>query len=283
MTIAAGFRCRNGVVLCADPEITIPGLIKFLGSKIRCNETIEGKPWLTFAGDVDFFEAVAPKLVNAITKAFRSKADPILTLEDEALLIHQRFAGESFEAETEILLCLWLGKEGAKKRSLFKISGGLVAPIKQACLGTGKIVVQGMAAEMFRSDMTTKEAALLAVFLLYEAKSNAHGCGKDSQILTLLDDGSWTTFSEREHIADPSTTEIEEEYKLFKSFLRPLLLEYGKICSKPENLERAGKQFVESLLRRRKYTFNKAVKLEEEWIDSQTNFQESEEEKEDQN
>jgi hypothetical protein len=35
MTIAAGFRCKDGVVLCADTEVTIPGWLKFRGSKIR--------------------------------------------------------------------------------------------------------------------------------------------------------------------------------------------------------------------------------------------------------
>jgi hypothetical protein len=33
MTIAARFRCNDGVVLCADTEITIPGWLKFPGSK----------------------------------------------------------------------------------------------------------------------------------------------------------------------------------------------------------------------------------------------------------
>ena len=65
MTIAAGFRCRDGVLLCADTEITVGSLSKEYQSKLF---TINAKAdsYLVYAGCVDFADELVEKLQEAV-------------------------------------------------------------------------------------------------------------------------------------------------------------------------------------------------------------------------
>src|SRR6266568_3076754 len=81
VTIAAGFRCSDGVVLCADTEMSMPGWIKYPGSKVRFYKDLPFQVAFTFAGDAEFFEMVIEKLTNCIN---RSKGAKVLkALEDQ--------------------------------------------------------------------------------------------------------------------------------------------------------------------------------------------------------
>jgi len=138
----------------------------------------------------------AGKLLGRIAAAEKAGTNPFPAIEEEALSITQKFAKGDYESQSSLLLSLWVGKEDKKPRRLFEIFQGIVTPVSQSCLGSGQSVAQGMVAELFRSDMSAKQAALMAVYLLAEAKTYADGCGKESQILMLSDGGSWEAFSQ---------------------------------------------------------------------------------------
>jgi len=235
VTIAAGFQCSNGVVLCADTEINIPGFVKFPGSKIRLYPRIASRPVFTFAGDVLFCEMLITKLAASILLAERNGVDVISATENEALEIHRKFVGESYEAVSGLLLSLWLGADGSKQRHLFEIGTGVVARVPQAALGTGQSVTRGMMADLFRAAMSVEETALLSVYLLAEAKSNAYGVGKSSQILMLRNDGSREVFPGDPHYS--TIPQMEEDYTLLKRLLRPILREYPDLDASSEHFD----------------------------------------------
>ncbi len=47
MTIAAGFRCSDGLVLCADTLVTVPGVYKQAKSKIKEHQSKSYKVFLS--------------------------------------------------------------------------------------------------------------------------------------------------------------------------------------------------------------------------------------------
>jgi len=200
VTIAAGFRCNDGVVLCADTEMTIPGWINFPGTKIRMKFKLESRPVCTFAGAVPFCEMFAGKILGCIASAEKSKTNLLTAIEEETLKIHKRFSGEEYEAYSSLLLSLWAGKEAQSPRRLYEIGQGILAPVSSSCLGTGRSVGQGMVTELFRQDMSMKQGALMATYLLSEAKTYAEGCGKESQILLLSDNTGGLNRSVQHHL-----------------------------------------------------------------------------------
>jgi len=238
MTLAAGFRCDDGVVLCADTEITMPGLIKFPGSKIKSYQKLNFRPAFALAGNVNFCAMVIQKLLTRISGAGDSAKAVIQALEEEALVIHRTYAGETYEAESSLLMCLFFGRGNQGRRQLFEVEDGLVSPVTEGFIGAGQIMARTMGAELFRADMTVEQTALMAAYILAEAKLYGYGVGKDSQILLLYDRGNWNIFPS-DPIRHASLQEIEQDYLRLKRALRPILLLHGDASARLNAIQEA--------------------------------------------
>lgn len=228
MTMVAGFACTDGVVLCADTEMTIPGWIKFPGAKIRMYDQLKCRAAFTFAGDDNFCGMFMNKLILRIHSAEKESRDIVTSIEDEALAIHQKFRGEQYEEESAFILSLWQGAEGKKRRRLYSITQGVVVSVQKVSQGTGKLVTQGMVTELFSPDMSMDRTAIFAIYLLAEAKAYGYGVGKDSQILLLSHSGGWTPFPVDPHYS--TVKEVEEDYVHLKGLLKPILAAYSDIA-----------------------------------------------------
>jgi 20S proteasome alpha/beta subunit len=236
VTIALGFRCSDGVVLSADTEMGIPGWVKFPGSKIRMFNKAAVRPIFTFAGTVSFCDMLIRKIIVRILKAEKEGREVIPDIEEEALAVHRQFAGEQYEAESAVLMSLWLASGEQRRRVLFQVQSGIANVEQAACLGTGQLVTQGMNTELFQREMTVEEVAFLSVCLLAEAKNYGSGCGKDSQILLLHDNGTWYPFPDNLHT--PTMEDIEKGYWRLKSLLRPVILGYCNLGIKSDDFSK---------------------------------------------
>jgi 20S proteasome alpha/beta subunit len=238
VTIAAGFQCSDGVVLCADTEINIPGFVKFPGSKIRLCPRMASRPVFTFAGDVLYCESLIDHIAGRVLLAEQGGEDLRTAVEEEALNMHRTYAGEDYEEGSRLLMSLWLGPDGNRRRQLFEIGSGIAARVLRAtAIGTGQSVGRGVIVELFQSDMTVDETALMAVYLLAEAKTYAYGVGKSSQILMLYNDGSHGVFPDDPY--HPSIEEMEKDYFQLKRRLRPVILGYCNLAMAPEHFAEA--------------------------------------------
>jgi len=229
VTMAAGFRCADGVVLCADTEMTIPRWLKYRDSKIRMygRGKLKCQPVFAFAGDAHFCGMFMDKLARRISGA-ETKGEPLLpAIADEALLIHQKFARESYENNSRLILSLLGGAEGKRRRYLCEIFGGVVSLVPRSCQGSGVSVTQSMVTELFSPDMPTRQAAFFVAYMLAEAKAYGYGVGKDSQILLLFDSGRWALFPDDPYY--PSLEQIEGDYIRLKQLLKPVILAYSDI------------------------------------------------------
>lgn len=66
MTIAAGFRCSDGIVLCADRQVSVPGALKYFEKKIVVEEAPEWSLAIAVAGDVGFAREIREKAIETI-------------------------------------------------------------------------------------------------------------------------------------------------------------------------------------------------------------------------
>src|SRR5208283_3493768 len=114
VTIAAGFQCSDGVVLCADTEINVTGFVKFPGSKFRLYPRMACCPVFTFAGDVLYCEMLVRHIAESVLVAERQGSDVLAAAQAKALSIHQVYAAEGYEAGSGLIMSLWLGTEGKR-------------------------------------------------------------------------------------------------------------------------------------------------------------------------
>jgi 20S proteasome alpha/beta subunit len=239
--MAAGFQCKNGVVICADTEMSIAGLIKYPESKIRVYGSLGTKPVFTFAGDANFCGMCMEKFAYAIRDTKTNKLSVLeASILNQARWFHENYLNDEYEKESTLIMSLWWPP--AKKRLLYEISRGVVARIKgvSSC-GTGSAVTRGMISELFSTQLSTQEVALLAIYFLAEAKTYGDGVGKDSEIVILYNTGTVDYFPE--HPCSPSLKEIEEDYIKLKRLLRPILASYSDVNTSKKEFARILKDF----------------------------------------
>jgi 20S proteasome alpha/beta subunit len=186
MTIAAGFRCQGGVVLCADTEITL-GLGKTYQSKLFTISHRLGC-YMTYCGSADF----AKELVGDL----RPKLDQLSA--DQALPIIRDAYRESFTRAcdpkdestwTSVLITL-RHKTGRKHRvSLYTGRGQHFAPeYKYATLGIGQDQSEALFNWLYMDEMTVSDAIYMVVYALRLVKEFVPGCGGETEYAEVFDD-----------------------------------------------------------------------------------------------
>jgi len=191
------------------------------------------------------------KLLVRIVAAGSNMDDVLKAIEEEALLLHKTYIGEDYEAQSGVLLSLWMGSGNKGRRQLLQVEQGLVSPVSEGFLGTGQSVARAMSAELFTSTMTIEQTALMTALILAEAKTYGYGVGKESQILILKDTGSWNVFP-NDPYRHSSIVEIEEDYSSLKRALRLVLLLHADLGAEYKPLESSLESFSKVVLANRK-------------------------------
>ncbi len=116
MTIAAGFKCTDGLVLCSDTEYTWDSVLKLPGPKIYTHREPSFSLAFAGAGDVDFIRMAVQRIVNALKGQNPTFQQIEVCVQVIIKRIHQEhlypFPGITYERPTvELLIGIWT-KEG---------------------------------------------------------------------------------------------------------------------------------------------------------------------------
>jgi hypothetical protein len=249
MTIAAGFRCGNGVLLAADTEITIGDLAKTQHEKIFDISERE-LCWLTYAGTEEF----ALELVSRLHTNCPGKSDGDLIAEikrtyqdtmDE--LFTQPPEGE--KAYGDILVTL---KHGTKM-VLYKATNRAFVPvIHHAFWGIAQNVGESIFRTLYWPTLSVREVAYLVVYAFQRAKGYSKGVGGITQLIG-VEDSTW----KRTYFPAEETREIEENMDYFEAVIRPILASFSDLQVTSKRFSEIVKAAVENLKERRSENFEK--------------------------
>jgi len=194
MTLVAGFRCQDGLILCADTQETITGYAKIDTDKLSGMIAVAGCVYVGGTGDSDLIDMA----VDALTDHFvmdRCPVDDWRGVEKEIKkvltpLFQDQTQRNSFLAPEERpyaeLLIACRAKDG---KTMLKVSGTKVRRVQKAqCIGTGMLIANGLVKELFDQNMTMKQAGLLAIYVMYRAKRYVDQVGGNTDILFV---GDW--------------------------------------------------------------------------------------------
>ena len=267
MTIAAGFRCSDGVVLCADTQMTYPGLLKFPGSKIRLFNRMGCQPAFALAGQVDFSNMAIHRLAMVALDAERKGLDIHDAVTKECVAIHREYFplySPSERLELSLLFAMRVKKDTPVH--LFEIRGPVIAPITTyGCIGSGTYFGTSIAQTLYKSTLTVQQVAQMCVYLLFAVKKNVDGCGGKSQIVCLSDSGGWSTLADFDRVS--SIESREEDYEVFEDSLRHILLEFTDYDVPSRDFDKRLSDFSAEISERRSKRLKDYAKREEDWFD----------------
>jgi 20S proteasome alpha/beta subunit len=191
MTIAAGFRCHDGVVLCTDSEHT-SGQSKSYDQKIFQAKADNAVICLAGAGDDVYIRTVARDIasqVNGQTLNF----EQVELIAQKVISTITREVNDPDASTTALLLAARV--EGEKESRLYRLKG--TGGISQASPGVSVVGTEAAEsamralAEVFFPDWSVSVYATryLAAHLVQRVNRAASYCGGSPQIACLADDG----------------------------------------------------------------------------------------------
>jgi 20S proteasome alpha/beta subunit len=202
VTIVAGFKCDEGIVLCADTQETIGGISKRNVPKLRVEPSgIEAAMWplgsrhnvtMAFCAATND-GAFADELVDRAWKDAKN-AESL----DEASEVIHRSIRSSYTEFGQIYqpgycpsaeLVYGIVVDGNSK--LFYASGPAVNEKEDyATGGVGRYMADFLVSRMFETTLNLRQCAVLGAYILFQTKEHVEGCGGDSHIAILRNKGT---------------------------------------------------------------------------------------------
>jgi 20S proteasome alpha/beta subunit len=201
MTIIAGFRVIDGIVLCGDTMYTGAGKIhesKLVGAEIKGTTVKADHSSLAFAlaGNeanarmaiedcIDGFGEcpIEQRTLKRVTEIFRTA---VLRINRE--YVHGRSETERFNAQFELIIGAWLPRGGGCQ--MFATSGdGVVFRPHYECHGSGAYLGHYIIKPVYSTQMGFADAALLAIQAIAAAKNHDPACGGDTHFMTISQGG----------------------------------------------------------------------------------------------
>ena len=224
VTIALGFNCNDGVVLCSDSQITKEGGLKFNESKLDLI-ALQGvkENWavgITYAGSPEFKKLFMEKFTPAVW-AMQPKPSPgEIRASIERILddIHRQHRS-SMNLE---LLCAISVPPGPNE--LLVSRNKLVREAQAQCLGAGDSSIVRYLSELLLSYKLHWKAALqIAVYIVQQAKKFMDGCGGPTEAQVVRNGGI--------HLyGDLVTKGLEQYLSLAESEVKRLVQSFADPC-----------------------------------------------------
>ena len=200
VTIIAGFRCFDGIVICADTLETVAEISKRNIPKLIYEPAdAQGRTQALRKDDlaVAFCGASnnGPFVDKLVSEAWDdaqegTNLDKVCELIETSIQrTYQRF-GAIFQPGycPSADLIYGVKMHGASK--LFSATGPVIVEQKRYYAGgAGYYMADFLASRMYRRGMTVRQCVILGAYVLFQAKEHVDGCGGESQIAILRDKG----------------------------------------------------------------------------------------------
>lgn len=244
MTIALGFWCVDGIMLCADTQETHANYIKLKQPKLEIKGQ-ELHPHSVFAGateDGDFADALVDKLWFAMDRVGNRGLDAMIeAAEDELIKQYQRLV-PSYPSEavpeTSMLVGVWAGS-GPEDYELIKIHGPVLKrKVFLESIGCGDILAKYITARFIRPKTWLALSVPVGLYVIDQAKQYVEGCGGDTQLVAMYSTGHIETYTGQQ-----AQKETERLIKI-DSELRHI---FGRLTDRYNSIDQFRTLFAEDL------------------------------------
>jgi hypothetical protein len=249
MTIAAGFRVKDGILVCADTQYT--GGVKVHQAKVFRYEIGTGQDSCALAFALAGHEVYGKMAIEdcaeeiekclgvrslRAVKGLLRKAVKKIALEyvDSRPDLSDRDA-----SRFELVIAAWLPHCGGL--NLFRASGpGLILVDNYYCAGSGAYIADYFVRLAFNRHMSLENAVLMATQALSAAKSYDASCGGDSEFILLSSEGKLSK------VATYNARNSESFINAYDSMARDFLFRVGAHQMPDQDFDLYVKAFAEN-------------------------------------
>jgi 20S proteasome alpha/beta subunit len=198
VTLVGGLRCNKGIVLLAETQETV-GMAKRHVPKLRFEEisgaarTLSGNDLaVAFCGATNN-GAFVDKLVDLAWQAtqFQPDINSVCKAIEKSIEDTYSHYGTTFQPGYMPSAELIYGVKMQGESRLFHASDSIVNIKDEYCTGgVGAYIADFLAARMYTTGLSIQQCVILAAYILFQAKEHVDGCGGQSHIAVLREDGA---------------------------------------------------------------------------------------------
>jgi hypothetical protein len=237
VTIAAGFLCDDGILLCSDSQESF-GDFKRHQAKIAIRQSTPLKALFAGAGDGTFIDILVDKMWDAIKSKQGSIQTLIAALEDRAIELHQKYwpvYPEKEKPTAHLLIALYQTGEPPR---LLKMEGPLVLEVREyECIGYGVPLGKYLCDRIWECPMSLRPSIIAALYMLEQVKTHVEYCGGHNSLAYIQNDGTLRTMSK------VNASVMEDLSTIFRVFDEAT----ARLLTTAPNLEISQEKFEERL------------------------------------
>ncbi len=193
MTYISAFRCRGGIVMCADTQETIRDTKNYV-EKIEIVEDLSYPLAVGGAGAEDIIKPITQEIIDRVT----SLKPPT---QGELRKIIRDSVREVFEKDVPILALnkqyrapqvLIAAKPTTDDFCIFPVVGRRTyKDVSKAIIGYPTAYNYALLERLYRSDLPMQQAVVSAIYLASQSKQFDEGVGGDSRVVIVRENGAW--------------------------------------------------------------------------------------------
>jgi hypothetical protein len=198
VTIVAGFKSREGIVLCADTQETVGESKRNIpklrfepqdAMHLRSTERRSGGVFLWAADNGVFMDEMVDRAWEDVQTA--TSLDEACDSIRGSIKQHYREAKSIYQTgycpQTELIYGV---KMFGTSRLFYGLGPSIAERDKYAAGGQGVYLADFIASRTYSEHLTLRQCVILGAYILYEAKENVVGCGGNSHIAILREGGA---------------------------------------------------------------------------------------------
>lgn len=183
VTIVVGFRCSDGIVICADRQITSEGAFKYHEPKISVEEFDAFSAVFAYAGLPGLAQEVHAKVTQTLRQA-AAEENIIETVRETTDAILSNMGRLYNELNLQMLIGVNSWAEGT---DLLKFDGKAVHVARNfEYLAWGESsLIRFLSDKLYSTEITTKSGVDLGIYLVKKAEDYIDGCGGPIDVVVL--------------------------------------------------------------------------------------------------
>jgi Proteasome subunit len=220
MTIVAGFKCKDGIVLAADTQVSYPQSYSYeskifdLSGRLSC--------FMAYAGNVPIAKEVKERLQQTVADTVEA-SQLIGNIKMELKELHTDYFSKAPQKEKDAvtaLFCMFADQEW----KLYCAWGNRFYPVDRfELLGVGIDTGNAVLEPLYRPELRVEEIAALAAYGLNILKKFVPGCGGESEIYKFEIDLFDESVEKLENV-----DELERDFIRFENAKNPLMASLWK-------------------------------------------------------
>jgi 20S proteasome alpha/beta subunit len=220
MTIALGLPCREGLLICADQEVSAPGGDKFYEERISCVDLFGSALVSSYGGSSGLWKEAIEKISRRLLELQGPEEEGDVCVTPQAIYetADEVFTGMGRPASLQMLIGVG-GVFNTPELFVFE-RGAMHRAAGITCVGAGELsLVRYLAENLYSASMNLESAKNLGIYLIAKAAQYVSGVGAPMDAVVIA--GHQPEWLGDTEIKEREAATLAREKALLKQILTP--------------------------------------------------------------